>query len=74
MPEDYNESLLPKIIGAIREYEPLCSIQVFSQPSVVLREWLDEGKLDAAIVTRSPNSEEVLALFRPRCMDCSREL
>ncbi|MGR5094458.1 LysR family transcriptional regulator [Vibrio maritimus] len=62
-PEDYNESLLPKIISAIREYEPLCSIQVFSQPSVVLREWLDEGKLDAAIVTRSPNSEEGYWLY-----------
>ena len=57
-PEDYNESILPGVIAAISKADPTCSIQVFSQPSVTLREWLDEGKLDAAIVTRVPDSEE----------------
>ncbi|RKF18019.1 LysR family transcriptional regulator [Alginatibacterium sediminis] len=57
-PEDYNDVILPKLIGLLKQAEPLCSIQVFNQPSVVLRDWLDEGKLDAAIVTRAPTSEE----------------
>ncbi|MGR5501586.1 LysR family transcriptional regulator [Vibrio sp. DNB22_10_4] len=57
-PEDYNETILPKVISAITQTEPTCSVQVYSQPSVVLREWLDEGKIDAAIVTRAPDSEE----------------
>ncbi len=57
-PEDYNDNLLPLIIERLYAAEPTCSIQVFSRPSVTLREWLDEGKIDAAIVTRSPNSEE----------------
>ncbi|MEZ9230682.1 LysR family transcriptional regulator [Vibrio amylolyticus] len=57
-PEDYNDSLLPDVIQLLKDSEPTCSIQVFSQPSPTLREWLDEGKLDAAIVTRSPASEE----------------
>lgn len=57
-PEDYNDSLLPKLIRVLQQTEPTCSIQVYSEPSVTLREWLDEGKLDAAIVTRAPDSEE----------------
>ncbi|MCY9851341.1 LysR family transcriptional regulator [Vibrio mediterranei] len=57
-PEDYNDTVLPKVVAAINEVEPTCSVQIFSQPSIMLREWLDEGKLDAAIVTRAPDSEE----------------
>lgn len=57
-PEDYNDKILPKVIQALQQTKPMCSIQVFSQPSVTLRAWLDEGKIDAAILTRSPSSEE----------------
>ncbi len=57
-PEDYNDSILPKLIEALMLEEPTCSIQVYSQPSVTLREWLDEDKIDAAILTRLPGSEE----------------
>lgn len=57
-PEDYNDQVLPKLMQALLAAKPTCSIQVFNEPSVVLRQWLDEGKLDAAIVTRSANSEE----------------
>lgn len=57
-PEDYNDNILPKVIRVLQQSEPTCSIQVFSEPSITLREKLDEGKLDAAIVTRAPDSEE----------------
>jgi len=57
-PEDYNDSILPRLIAALKQQQPTCSIQVYSMPSVTLREWLDEDKIDAAILTRSPNSEE----------------
>ncbi len=57
-PEDYNDLILPRVIHQLRQAEPTCSIQVFSEPSVVLRQWIDEDKLDAAIVTRSETSEE----------------
>jgi DNA-binding transcriptional LysR family regulator len=57
-PEDYNDTILPKVIRLLQKAEPTCSIQVFSLPSITLREWLDNGKLDAAIVTRAPDSEE----------------
>ncbi|WP_435250412.1 LysR family transcriptional regulator [Vibrio sp. nBUS_14] len=57
-PEDYNNTILPKVIRLLQQAEPTCSIQIFSLPSITLREWLDDGRLDAAIVTRSPDSEE----------------
>ncbi|USD67428.1 LysR family transcriptional regulator [Vibrio sp. SCSIO 43136] len=57
-PEDYNEKILPKLIKHLCADNPTYSVQVFSQPSVVLREWLDEGKIDAAIVTRAIDSDE----------------
>lgn len=57
-PEDYNENILPKVIAALQQFEPTCSIQIFSEPSTSLRGKLDRGELDAAIVTRAPDSEE----------------
>ncbi|MGF1846560.1 LysR family transcriptional regulator [Vibrio lentus] len=57
-PEDYNDTILPKVIRLLQQAEPTCSIQIFSLPSITLREWLDDGRLDAAIVTRAPDSEE----------------
>ncbi|MEZ9650301.1 LysR substrate-binding domain-containing protein [Vibrio lentus] len=57
-PEDYNDTILPKVIRLLQKAEPTCSIQIFSLPSITLREWLDDGRLDAAIVTRAPDSEE----------------
>ncbi len=57
-PEDYNDTILPNVIRVLQQAEPTCSIHVFSEPSMSLREKLDEGKLDAAIVTRAPDREE----------------
>lgn len=57
-PEDYNETILPTLVAALQASEPACSIQIFSEPSCHLRQKLDIGELDAAILTRSPDSEE----------------
>ncbi|CAM2941135.1 LysR family transcriptional regulator [Vibrio mytili] len=57
-PEDYNDNILPHVIRVLQQAEPTCSIHVYSEPSISLREKLDQGKLDAAIVTRAPDSEE----------------
>lgn len=65
-PEDYNDTILPRFIELVRQAEPMCSIQVYSEPSVVLRAKLDEGQLDAAIVTRAPDSEEGYWISRDR--------
>ena len=57
-PEDYNDTILPKVIDVLRRTQPTCSIQVFNEPSISLRAKLDNGQLDAAIVTRAQGSEE----------------
>ena len=57
-PEDYNDAVLPHVVSALKRKEPTCSIQIYSEPSVSLRQGLDDGRLDAAILTRSPESEE----------------
>ena len=57
-PEDYNDAILPYVMMALKQAEPTCSIHIYNQPSYVLRDWLDEGKLDAAIVTRAANTQE----------------
>ncbi|MFA0725018.1 LysR family transcriptional regulator, partial [Vibrio sp. 10N.222.49.E5] len=35
-PEDYNDTILPKVIRLLQQAEPTCSIQVFSLPSITL--------------------------------------
>ncbi len=57
-PEDYNDAILPIVIAALQQENPTCSIQIYSEPSVALRKGLDEGRLDGAILTRAPSSEE----------------
>ena len=57
-PDDYNHTILPKLIYALYRKDPTHSIQIVSDSSVVLRQLLDAGKLDAAVVTRLPDSEE----------------
>ncbi|WP_047043916.1 LysR family transcriptional regulator [Vibrio mexicanus] len=57
-PEDYNSNVLARVVSELQKYQPTCSIQIYSQPSTVLRGWIDEGKLDAAIVTRAAESDE----------------
>ncbi|WP_070964429.1 LysR family transcriptional regulator [Vibrio sonorensis] len=57
-PEDYNDKILPNVIRMLKQSEPTCSIQVYSVPSITLRKMLDDGELDAAIVTRANGSEE----------------
>ncbi|WP_087020721.1 LysR family transcriptional regulator [Thaumasiovibrio subtropicus] len=57
-PEDYNDAILPVIVNAISHQSPRLSIQIISEPSVELRRRLDEGDIDAAILTRAPDSDE----------------
>lgn len=57
-PEDYCDTVLVTVVEAIVAAQPTCSVQIFSEPSNHLRASLDAGKLDAAIVTRAPDSEE----------------
>ncbi|EAS44165.1 LysR family transcriptional regulator [Photobacterium profundum] len=57
-PDDYAESILPVVIGIIRESLSKINIQVTCASSFLLRQGLDKGELHLAILTRSPNLEE----------------
>ncbi|KJG03142.1 LysR family transcriptional regulator [Photobacterium angustum] len=57
-PDDYAESILPYIVALLREEHPHISLQITCAPSVHLKGLLDSNRLDLAIVTRSPTSQE----------------
>ncbi|MGF1768449.1 LysR family transcriptional regulator [Enterovibrio makurazakiensis] len=57
-PDDYAESLLPEFISALRSLIGDQTFDVLCASSTRLRQRLDSGELDMAILTRSPDSDE----------------
>ncbi|MBV7263224.1 LysR family transcriptional regulator [Photobacterium sp. WH24] len=57
-PDDYAETLLPHLVFLIREQLGPVQIHVTCASSVRLRQLMDKGELDAAMLTRHPDSEE----------------
>jgi len=57
-PDDYVRHLVPVLIGIFRENLPNVSTTVVSASSAELRQKMDKGELDVAILTRIPNTNE----------------
>ncbi|NRD75801.1 LysR family transcriptional regulator [Shewanella sp. VB17] len=57
-PDDYADSILPPIVSLLHQYLPQLDLQVTCTSSYLIRVMLDNGELDAAIVTRLPDSDE----------------
>ncbi len=57
-PDDYAESILPKLIALINETLPTQSLRICCDSSSKLRLMLDAGEIHAAILTRAPEAEE----------------
>ncbi|ACA84723.1 LysR substrate-binding domain-containing protein [Shewanella woodyi] len=57
-PDDYADSILPSIVKLLHRYLPKLELQITCASSYLIRVMLDSGELDAAIVTRLPDSEE----------------
>ncbi|OUL58507.1 LysR family transcriptional regulator [Pseudoalteromonas ulvae] len=57
-PDDYAQTILPKLVGLLREHINPLDLQISCASSTVIRHQLDCGQLDAAILTRAPDSEE----------------
>jgi len=57
-PDDYVCHLVPALIGVFRESLPKVSTSVISASSAELRQKMDKGELDVAILTRIPNTNE----------------
>ncbi|WP_133182619.1 LysR family transcriptional regulator [Shewanella decolorationis] len=57
-PDDYAESVLPRIVALLHGQIKQLDLQITCASSQKLRIMLDSGQLDAAIVTRLPESDE----------------
>ncbi|GAD00341.1 LysR substrate-binding domain-containing protein [Agarivorans albus] len=57
-PDDYSVSVLPLLCELLQQTIPNLCLRLSAAPSVKLRESLDQGELDLAILTRSPDSDE----------------
>ncbi|MDI5985470.1 LysR family transcriptional regulator [Halomonas sp. M4R5S39] len=65
-PDDYAQSLLPLLVDTIHDQHPRVQLQLTCAPTSKLRNLMDGGALDLAILTRAVNSDEghVLTLDR----------
>ncbi|MDP4984411.1 LysR family transcriptional regulator [Pseudoalteromonas tunicata] len=57
-PDDYAKRVLPDVVALLHQEFSNLELSISTASSIVLREQLDQGLLDLAIVTRAPNSEE----------------
>ncbi|GDY27306.1 LysR family transcriptional regulator [Agarivorans sp. Toyoura001] len=57
-PDDYSVSVLPVLSELLQQHIPHLCLRLHAGPSYQLRERLDSGELDLAILTRSPDSDE----------------
>lgn len=57
-PDDYAQSILPQFVTLLMKSLPQSSIRIQCDCSTQLRLMLDNGEIDLAILTRSPEKEE----------------
>lgn len=57
-PDDYAESILPKLVRLILDAHPDQELSLKCAGSTQLRLMLDQGEIDVAILTRAPEKEE----------------
>lgn len=57
-PDDYSTSILPKIMAILHQQKPHLHISVITANSGELRQLMDNGDIDLAILTRLPQSNE----------------
>ncbi|QCI69233.1 LysR substrate-binding domain-containing protein [Phreatobacter stygius] len=54
VPDDYAAFLLPPVLSRFAAEHPLVTVELICEPSTTLVKTIGEGRLDLAIVTRSP--------------------
>lgn len=57
-PDDYSRSVMPLLVQLLQQQIPNVCLRLSSAPSYRLRQQLDQGELDIAVLTRTPNSDE----------------
>ena len=57
IPDDYVDRFLPEILARFARAFPRVQVEVNCEPSVTLRQWLAEERLDLALITCTPGAE-----------------
>ena len=57
-PDDYADSVLPQLVQQLLDQHPEQEIMIRCANSTQLRQWLDQGEIHAAILTRMPDKDE----------------
>ncbi|MFT2098565.1 LysR family transcriptional regulator [Marinomonas sp. 2405UD66-6] len=65
-PNDYVSNLLVVIMSAMESLLPSIQFRIRTGTSIELRELMDKGEIDLALVTRTPGSDEGLTLFQDK--------
>ena len=65
-PNDYVSNLLIVVMSVMESLLPNIQFRIRTGTSIELRELMDKGEVDLALVTRSPGSDEGLALFQDK--------
>lgn len=65
-PNDYVANLLIIIMSVMETMQPNIRFRIRTGTSAELREWMDKGDVDLALVTRTPDSDEGLTLFQDK--------
>ena len=63
-PDDYAQLILPKLVPLLHQRFPNLALEIACLPSNQIRNKLDEGAIDLAIVTRSSTSEEGFLVYQ----------
>lgn len=63
-PDDYAQLILPKLVPLLHHTFPNLALEIACLPSNLIRNKLDEGALDLAVVTRSSNREEGFLVYQ----------
>jgi len=65
-PDDYADTLLPRLISLLHKKFSNLDIRVTCLPSFKIKQLLDAGDLDIGLITRSPDSEEGQLIYQDK--------
>ncbi|WP_164519321.1 LysR family transcriptional regulator [Pseudoalteromonas rubra] len=62
-PDDYADAILPRLVSQLHRHWPNLELDIHCMSSNRIKDALDRGELDLAVITRSPDSEEGVLLY-----------
>lgn len=72
-PDDYSNSLLPKLIHIFHHHNPEIHVSIATANSGELRHMMDNNEIDMAILTRLPESNEGVVIYQSQGVWLAKE-